>query len=406
MGQVAAEGIVARESGMLLERISRLRKGFEEARARGQAMVPKIGTPAGTGLERPAVVQALGELLQNVSGSEVDVLPSPSYLTHGMRQLLGRAGQIAERLHWLTADQATSHGLTKGSAIAALGAIVRSVATLPDSVTVQDLRLEGLKVQLMLLEQLAENLEASQAHCNSRKRQLMVLARLLGDLHASAQLEGNGPLEPCRLEPVVAMVLEFARRDTWREGLWIPAEAVNDTAMMIAADGWNVALVMARACLRHVCPNGVELEEVVLAGLVHDVGMLGVPDIQMKQVEAWSATNRGVMEGHARLGARLLEQWLPGAAAARGMVLWHHERPDGTGYPDGLLGSEIPELARLGAVTDMVCGLLLPRSNRPATPWIEAVRVAVRSAEVGLLDPKWVGVVAALVDSPDERLAS
>jgi HD domain len=403
--QDALEWVVARESGLLLERISRLRKGFEEARACGKALIPNVVCPSNSGLERPPLSLALGELLQTVSGSEVDSLPSPTYLTQGMRQLLARAGQISERLHWVAADQATPRGLSKGSAVAALGAIVRSVATLPDSVTVQDLRLEGLQVQLMLLEQLAEDLEASQANGISRRRQLVALARLLGELHAVALREGNSIPEPNRLEPIVAKVLELARRDTWREdGLCIPAETLNDTAMLVAADGWNVALVMARACLRRACPSGVELEEVVLAGLLHDVGMLGIPETQMKQVEPWSAAERGVMENHARQGAHILEKWLPGAAAARGMALWHHERPDGTGYPDALLLAEIPELARLGSVVDMVCGLLLPRGNRPAIAWSEAVNVALRSAAVGLLDPEWAGVVAGLVVAPSERL--
>lgn len=403
--QDGLEWVVARESGLLLERISRLRKGFEEARACGKALIPNVLCPSNIGSERTPLSLALEELLQTISGSEVDLLPSPTYLTQGMRQLLARAGQIAERLHWVAADQATPRGLTKGAAVAALGALVRSVATLPDSVTVQDLRLEGLQVQLMLLEQLAEDLEASQANGISRRRQLVALARLLGDLHAGAMREGNSTPDPNRLEPIVTKVLELARRDSWREdGLCVPAEKLNDTAMLIAADGWNVALLMARTCLRRACPIGVELEEVVLAGLLHDVGMLGIPETQMKQLEPWSAAERGVMENHARMGAHILGKWLPGAAAAREMALWHHERPDGTGYPDALQGPEIPELARLGSVADMVCGLLLPRGNRPAIAWSEAVNVAVRSAAVGLLDPEWAGVIAGLVFAPSERL--
>jgi hypothetical protein len=54
----------------------------------------------------------------------------------------------------------------------------------------------------------------------------------------------------------------------------------------------------------------------------------------------------------------------------------------------------------------MVCGLLLPRGNRQAIAWSDAVNVAVRSAAVGLLDPEWTGVVAGLVIAPSERLDS
>lgn len=398
---------MARESKGLLERISKLRKGFEEARAHGRALIPTLDAAVEAVGNRRPVILALGEILQSVSGSEVDALPSPTYLTQGMQQLLKRGAAVAERLQCLPSHLTTTRGVDKKSATAALGAFVRSVATLPDSVVVQDLRLEGLEAQMLLLEHVTADLETSQVSAVSRKRCILALMRLMADLHAGGGLEGNRLPDTACLEPIVSKILELARRTNWREeALWVPTGALQDRAMLIAVDGWNVAVVMARVCLTHACPIGVELEEVVLAGLLHDLGMLDVPEALMQQVEPWNAMDRGAMEGHTRRGARILERWLPGAVAARAMALWHHERPDGTGYPDALLESEIPELARLGAVADMVCGLLLPRGNRPAAPWDEAVRVAIRSAEVGLLDLSWVKIVAGLAGPAPVGLAS
>ncbi len=112
------------------------------------------------------------------------------------------------------------------------------------------------------------------------------------------------------------------------------------------------------------------------AALVHDVGKIGVPDqILLKPGSLTPAEYEAVKE-HAALGARILDDVLD-----REQVAWvrsHHERPDGSGYPDGLAGDEIPEGAALLAAADAFDVMTTARPySAPRTPEqaVEEIRV-------------------------------
>jgi putative nucleotidyltransferase with HDIG domain len=86
------------------------------------------------------------------------------------------------------------------------------------------------------------------------------------------------------------------------------------------------------------------------AALVHDVGKIGVPDAILLKPGRLNAEEYVIVKQHAALGARIVEGVL--SPEQVGWVRWHHERPDGRGYPDGLAGREIPEGAAIIALAD------------------------------------------------------
>ena len=86
------------------------------------------------------------------------------------------------------------------------------------------------------------------------------------------------------------------------------------------------------------------------AGLVHDVGKIGVPDAILLKPSALDAAEFAQIRRHAELGAQIVADALSPEAAS--WVRGHHERPDGAGYPDGLAGDAIPEGARILALAD------------------------------------------------------
>src|SRR5215213_11807227 len=95
--------------------------------------------------------------------------------------------------------------------------------------------------------------------------------------------------------------------------------------------------------------NEDELEWLVHGALLHDLGKLGVADAILGKPgplteKEWTAVKR-----HPQIGARMIEPIEPLFGAVP-VVRHHHERPDGTGYPDGLEGEEIPLAARIVAV--------------------------------------------------------
>jgi len=104
-----------------------------------------------------------------------------------------------------------------------------------------------------------------------------------------------------------------------------------------------------------------------LAGLVHDIGKIGLPDGLLEKPGPLGAEERLEMEQHAVIGERILANVEDYAEVAR-IVRHHHERVDGSGYPDRLVQDEIPLLARIIAVADAYNAMTSKRSYRDAMP--------------------------------------
>jgi HD-GYP domain-containing protein (c-di-GMP phosphodiesterase class II) len=94
-----------------------------------------------------------------------------------------------------------------------------------------------------------------------------------------------------------------------------------------------------------------ELSDVYLSGLLHDVGKIGVSDSILRKREPLTAGEYSHLREHVTIGSRMTAELHP-IAHLLPAVLHHHERYDGTGYPDGLKGDSIPLVARILAVAE------------------------------------------------------
>lgn len=107
------------------------------------------------------------------------------------------------------------------------------------------------------------------------------------------------------------------------------------------------------------------LTQIYWGALLHDIGKIGIPDAVLLKNGPLNEAEWAQMREHPRMGYQLLAQ-VPGLRAAAEMVLHHEERFDGSGYPAGLKGGDIPFSARLFAVIDTLDAIASDRPYRPA----------------------------------------
>jgi putative two-component system response regulator len=148
---------------------------------------------------------------------------------------------------------------------------------------------------------------------------------------------------------------------------------------------------LAACVARHLGLDGESLDEVTRAAELHDVGKLGIPDSVLRKHSALDDAEWTLMRTHPELGLNLLDR--AGQSSRETLaVLYHHERLDGSGYPDGLAGEAIPLEARIIAVADVYDALTSARAYREA--WPPARALALIDAESGTkLDPRCVAAL-------------
>ncbi|HUS17178.1 MAG TPA: HD domain-containing phosphohydrolase [Chloroflexia bacterium] len=130
----------------------------------------------------------------------------------------------------------------------------------------------------------------------------------------------------------------------------------------------HFTLALARA---YGLDDREQIEVIRYGALLHDVGKIGVPDAILRKPGAFTAEEWVEMRKHPEIGHRMLKD-IDFLKKALPIVLHHHERWDGGGYPHGLAGDAIPVEARLFAVADAFDALMSARPYKPALSYAEA----------------------------------
>ena len=128
-------------------------------------------------------------------------------------------------------------------------------------------------------------------------------------------------------------------------------------------------------------------EKVILrqGGLLHDVGKISVPDAILNKPGPLTEEEFAIIRGHAAQGASIVEP-LQSMKDMIPLIRWHHERLDGSGYPDGLRGGEIPFLVRLLSVADEYDAMSTKRPYRNAIPHPRCLELLRADSAKGGLD--------------------
>jgi len=149
-----------------------------------------------------------------------------------------------------------------------------------------------------------------------------------------------------------------------------------------------------------------ELGALRLGGFLHDLGKIRVPDGVLLKPGPLTAEEWRMIREHPDAGDRLATP-MRTLSLVRPIIRHHHERVDGRGYPDKMVGEEIPHLARVMAVVDVYDALRTRRPYKPAIEEAEALRILLEGARTGQLDPEIVRVFMEIrTEAVQERPSS
>jgi putative nucleotidyltransferase with HDIG domain len=177
---------------------------------------------------------------------------------------------------------------------------------------------------------------------------------------------------PCAVVYVAGKVLSEMHGGT-RQLLEHMADAVDLRDPYTGGHSRRVTAYSA-AILHELGLHGPEVDLIVMAARVHDIGKIGTPDAILNKPGKLDSQERAIMEQHPVRGAELLQRYRD---FARGVALvrHHHESWDGTGYPDGLKGAAIPFGARVIAVADSFDAMTSDRPYRAGMPVAKAAAI-------------------------------
>ena len=201
---------------------------------------------------------------------------------------------------------------------------------------------------------------------------------------------------------LLARVASLARLKRYTDDLDSTASIVMTLAVMIEArDGYteghchrtaNYATAVGRALGLGV----VDLQSLHRGGFLHDIGMLAIPFGLLHREGPLNAEEFELVKSHTVLGDSLVRH-LRSLQDVRPIIRHHHERLDGSGYPDGLKGDEIPLLAQIIGVVDVYDALTTQRPYQPLQTPDEAIRLLRQHVGLGWIQGAIVEQFAQIV---------
>jgi HD-GYP domain-containing protein (c-di-GMP phosphodiesterase class II) len=398
------------DTQVLLGKIRALRQRLEQAQglageagaaaaqlaAQAEGAAPRLRLltdRVAAGLESHALLDGTIRQLTDVTAPADQPRVMPAQLTARARRVLERGRELLVQLRALADDfvdalpvEAAARPAARPApdplavfyreTLAMTDTTLRTVQALPDAPSAQLRLCDGLEAFHGVIAQRLAVLNEAVGRRRREAERVDTLAGLLLALNAEEALD---------VKPYVALAEALLEEAEQAVPLRFLYEGPERPARFVACHSLSVAQVVARVVRGDVEWRGRALEP-VLAALVHDAGMLGVPAAVLARPGPLDDGQRRVVEGHARAGAALAARLLPDGPWLAEAVAGHHERLDGTGYPGGLRELQLGPLPRLLAVCDVYAALCAPRPHRPAREPRTALTDTLLLAEQGALD--------------------
>lgn len=160
--------------------------------------------------------------------------------------------------------------------------------------------------------------------------------------------------------------------------------------------------MMATSIGREMGLGEADLTALAQGGLLHDIGKIGIPDSMLLKAGPLTAEERRYVESHPERGVVIVQNLLT-MEHTLPVIRSHHERCDGSGYPDGLRGDEIPLVARITAFADVFDALTARRPYREPFSHGRTMEIIKQDAKRGLLDFDLFGYFEQVANRPGEQ---
>lgn len=194
--------------------------------------------------------------------------------------------------------------------------------------------------------------------------------------------------KPVDRHELLARVRSLVRIKRYTDDFDSAAAIIMTLASMIEArDGYTQGHChrmanYATAFGRRLALGEDDLQALHRGGFLHDIGMLAIPDAVLRREGSLSPAEYELVKSHTVIGDDLCRN-LRSLSSVRPIVRGHHERLDGSGYPDGLQGDDIPLVAQIMGIVDVFEAITTRRPYQEAQPADAAIEVLRRQAEQG-----------------------
>jgi putative two-component system response regulator len=208
----------------------------------------------------------------------------------------------------------------------------------------------------------------------------------------------SGPIVLRRIETHLSLVRAQELENSQKAAIYMLGEAGHYNDSDTGVHIWRMA-AYSRALAEAAGWSEHMLDRIELAAPMHDTGKVGIPDDILKASRKLTPEEWEVMKRHAEIGYNILSNSnTPMFIMAAEIARYHHEKWDGSGYPEGLSGESIPEAARIVALADVFDALTMKRPYKEA--WsVEDAIAEIRKNSGSHFEPRLVELFEKILPS-------
>ena len=159
---------------------------------------------------------------------------------------------------------------------------------------------------------------------------------------------------------------------------------------------------LARSFGEYLAISPKAIANLVFAAHVHDIGEVAIPDAVLLKKGELTSEERELIRQHVLIGEKLCQP-LGNRQGVLPIIRHHHERWDGSGYPDGLTGNEIPQLAQIFQILDIYTALTSERPHKKAYTPTQALEIIAEETDKGWRNPEMVKQFTAFIRATEEK---